>query len=143
MKKLTFIVCLLTASLGASAAEVNEKVLKAFSSAFPSAKSITWDEYKGGYKVFFTSNNISYRLKYDDGGNIVLALKYYSEENLPPIVQDKVKKSYADYRIHSVVEESTESTLTYHIVLENDKKIINLKSDPFGLLEVESKYNKG
>ncbi|NCI47398.1 PepSY-like domain-containing protein [Sediminibacterium soli] len=142
MKTLTFIVCLLTASLGASANEVNEQVLKAFAASFPEAKNVAWEELKEGYKVFFVKNEVSYRLRYDEEGNVVLALKYYREDNLPPLIANKVKKSYRDYKIHSVVEESSETSLMYHIILENDKKIINLKSDPVGSLEVESKYNK-
>lgn len=143
MKTLTFIVCLLTASLGATATEVNEQVLKAFAATFPEAKSVAWEELKEGYKVFFVRNEVSYRLRYDDEGNVVLALKYYKEDNLPPLIQNRVKKAYKDYKIHSVVEESTETSLTYHITIENDKKIINLKSDSVGSLEVEAKYNKG
>lgn len=143
MKTLTFIVCLLTVSLGASAREVNEQVLKIFASTFPEAKSVAWEEMKDGYKVFFVKNKVSYRIRYDEDGNVLLALKYYSEDGLPPLILNKVKKNYKDFKVHSVVEESSESALTYHIILENDKKIINLKSDPVGSLEVESKYNKG
>jgi hypothetical protein len=42
-----------------------------------------------------------------------------------------------------VVEESSDVSLSYHIVLENEKKILNVKSDAVGTLETESKYNKG
>jgi hypothetical protein len=143
MKTLIFTLCLLTASLGTIAAEVNEEVRKIFTKAYPEAKNITWEEMKEGYKVFFVKNNVSYRLMYDASGNVTRSLKYYGEENLPPLILNKVNKSYKDYRVHSVVEESTEAALNYHIILENDKKIINLKSDPTGLLEVQSKYNKG
>jgi hypothetical protein len=143
MKTLTFIICLLTLSLGATATQVNEEVLKIFAKTYPGAQSIAWEELKEGYKVFFTKKDVSYRIMYDADGNVTLALKYYGEDNLPPLILNKVKKAYADYKVHSVVEESTDVSLSYHIVLENDKKILNLKSDSIGFLEVQSKYNKG
>lgn len=143
MKTLTFILCLLTLSAGATATEVNEEVKKIFSKTYPEAKSISWEELKEGYKVFFTRNNVSFRIMYDASGNIVRSLKYYGEDNLPPLILNKVQKSYKDFKVHSVVEESTEQALTYHIILENDKKIINITSDPIGSLQVQTKFNKG
>ncbi len=143
MKTLTFIICLLTISLGASASQVNEEVLKIFAKTYPGAQSVAWEELKEGYKVFFTKKDVSYRIMYDGDGNVTMALKYYGEDNLPPLILNKVRKAYADYKVHSVVEESTDVSLSYHIVLENDKKILNVKSDPVGFLEVQSKYNKG
>lgn len=142
MKTLISILCLLTVSLGTTAAEVTEEVRKIFTKTYPEAKNITWEEMKEGYKVFFVKNNVSYRILYDASGNIRLSLKYYGEDNLPPLILNKVQKSYKDFTVHSVVEESTDVALTYHIILENDKKIVNLKSDPTGFLEVEAKYNK-
>ena len=143
MKTLTCILCLLGLSLGAAATEVKEEVLKIFAKSYPDAQSTTWTETKEGYKVFFTRNNISYRIMYNVEGDVRLALKYYDEDNLPPLILSKVKKAYAGYFVHSVVEQSTETSLTYHIILQNEKKIVNLRSDSVGFLEVESKYNKG
>jgi hypothetical protein len=143
MKKLTFILGLLALSLGSFATEINEEVLKVFSKTYPGAQSVTWEDLKDSYKVFFTRNNVSYRIRYDVEGNVILALKYYGEENLSPLILNKVKKAYPKYAIHSVVEESSETSLIYHIILEGEKKLVTLKSDPIGYFEVESKYNKG
>jgi hypothetical protein len=143
MKKLLIITCLLALSLGSFATEVNDVVKKIFTRTYPEAKSISWEEMKDGYKVFFTRDQVSYRLMYDAEGNVVLALKYYGEDNLPPLILNKLKKSYSEFKVHSVVEEATEISLTYHIVLENEKKIVNVKSDAVGSLETVSRYNKG
>jgi hypothetical protein len=143
MKKLTCILCLLGLGFSAFAAEVKEEVLNIFNKTYPGAKSTSWEETKEGYKVFFTRKDISYRIVYDGNGNVVLALKYYDEDNLPPLILNKVKKAYAGYTVHSVVEESNDSSLSYHIILQNEKKIVTLKSDPVGIMEVESKYNRG
>jgi hypothetical protein len=143
MKKLFIITCLLALSLGSFATEVNEVVKNVFTRTYPEAKSISWEELKDGYKVFFTRDHVSYRLMYDAEGNVTLALKYYGEENLPPLILNKLKKSYSEFKVHSVVEEATDVSLTYHIVLENEKKIVNVKSDAVGSLETVSRYNKG
>jgi hypothetical protein len=143
MKKLIIVTCLLALSLGSFATEVNEAVKKIFTRTYPEAKSISWEELKDGYKVFFTRDQVSYRLMYDAEGNVTLALKYYGEDNLPPLILNKLKKSYSEFKVHSVVEEATDVSLTYHIILENDKKIVNVKSDAVGSLETVSRYNKG
>jgi len=142
MKKLTFILCLLAFSFGTYAAEVSEEVMKVFAKSYPEVKTATWEDTKDGYRVFFTRNDISYRIFYDAEGNISLALKYYAEENLPPIINNKVKKAYPEYKIYSVIEKSTDTSVEYHIIIEGQKKLITLKSDPLGFFEVESKYNK-
>src|SRR6478672_5588620 len=126
MKKLTLTICLLAILTGTFAADVSEKVLKEFANAYPGAKIVTWEEMKEGYKVYFVKKDASYRIMYDADGNITLALKYYGEDNLPPLILNKVKKNYAGYKIHSVVEESSDISLSYHIVLENEKKILNV-----------------
>ena len=143
MKKLVFITCLLAISLGSFASEVNEEVMKTFTKTYPDAQRVSWETLREGYKVFFTKNDVSYRLVYDAQGNVTMALKYYGEDNLPPLILNKIKKAYSDYKVHSVVEESSDLSLTYHVVLEDAKRIVNVKSDSVGFLEVESKYNKG
>ncbi len=141
MKKLTFILCLLATTLSSFAADVNEEVLKIFSKTYPDAKSITWSEQKQGYMVYFTKKDASYRVMYDQEGNVVLAFKYYGEENLSPVIANKVKKAYADFKIHSVIEKSSENSVEYHIIIQSSKKLITLKSDSVGNFEVESKYD--
>lgn len=71
-----------------------------------------------------------------------MAFKYYGEENLPPLVLGKEKKAYPEYKVHSVVEKSSEAAIEYHITLENSKKLITLKADPRGSFQFESRYDK-
>lgn len=142
MKKLSILLGLLAITFSSFAKDVNEEVLKVFHNTYPDAKKVSWSEDKDSYMVFFTKNNISFRVIYDTEGNIVMAFKYYGEDNLPPLVLGKVKKAYPDFSVHSVVEKSSEAAIEYHITLENSKKLVTLKADPQGSFQVESKYNK-
>ena len=75
MKKLTFILCLLVLSLGTHAAtKVNEEVLKIFSKNISGGTKHCLGRIEGDYKVFFTKNNVSYRLRYDVDGNVTLCV---------------------------------------------------------------------
>lgn len=144
MKKLSFLLGLLALTISSFAADVNETVLKVFSKTYPDAQSISWSVQPTGYLVYFTKKDVSYRVMYDQEGSVTLSFKYYGEENLSPLVLNRVKKSYPDYKIHSVIEKSSDSTVEYHVILEGSKKLITLKSDPTGSnLEVISKYDKG
>jgi hypothetical protein len=142
MKKLSFLLCLLAVTLSSFAADVNEEVLKIFNKTYPGAQNTSWTQQESGYLVYFTNKDISYRVVYDLEGNVTLAFKYYGEDNLSPVVLNKVKKAYPDFKVHSVIEKSSESAVEYHIIIENSKKLITLKSDTLGSLEVETKYDK-
>lgn len=143
MKKLSFLLGLLALTISSFAADVNETVLKVFSKTYPDAQSISWSVQSSGYLVYFTKKDVSYRIMYDQEGSVTLSFKYYGEENLSPLVLNRVKKSYPDYKIHSVIEKSSDNNVEYHVVLEGSKKLITLKSDPTGNLEVVSKYDRG
>lgn len=143
MKKLSFLLGFLALTISSFAADVNETVLKVFSQTYPDAQSISWSVQTNGYLVYFTKKDVSYRVMYDQEGSVTLSFKYYGEENLSPLVLNRVKKSYPDYKIHSVIEKSSDGIVEYHVILEGSKKLITLKSDPTGNLEVVSKYDRG
>jgi len=143
MKTLICIASFVALSLTAVAREVSEEALKNFNKDYPGAEAVSWKEVNSSYTVFFTRQEISYRVTYDPRGNITESIRYYNGNNLPPILQSKVKKAYPAYAIAGVTELATETGINYYIVLEGEKKLINLKSDPSWYLTVESKYNKG
>ncbi len=142
MKKLSILLCLQAILFSSFARDVNEEVRKVFKNTYPDAQKVSWSEDKNSYMVFFTRNDVSYRVVYDTEGNMLMAFKYYGEDGLPPLVLGKVKKAYPAFSIHSVIEKSSEAAIEYHITLEDSKKLITLKSDPQGSFQVESKYNK-
>jgi hypothetical protein len=142
MKKFATLLCLLLFAGWASAKEVNETVLKVFRQSFPGASNVSWSEEKDKYLVFFKRNETSYRLIYDKDGSLLTAYKYYGADDLPPFILTRVKNAYPGYTVHGITEVSNNTTMEYHIILETATKLLNLRSDPIGNLEVESRYKK-
>ena len=142
MKKTMILACLLITGLSSFAAHVNDEVLKMFSNSYPDAKSISWTEQTGSYLVYFKKKDISYRVLYDEKGNVVYSIKYYGVDNLSPVILNRVKKEYPAFTVNSVVEKSTENQVEYHIIVEDAKKLVSLKADPLGNFEVENTLHK-
>ena len=142
MKKMMIIACLFIVCSASFAGTVNEELKKVFAKTYPDAQGVSWTEQKNGNLVYFNRKDISYRVMYDDNGDVVFSIKYYGEDNLSPLIMNRVKKAYPDYKIHSIVEKASESNVEYHIVMEGTKKLVTLKADPLGNFEIESKMDK-
>ena len=142
MKKITLLLGIMVVAFSSFATDVNEQVLSIFNKSYPDAQSVSWAELSNSYQVYFTRKNIAYRLLYDQEGNLALSIKYYNEDNLSPVILNKVRKAYPEFTINSIIEKSTDNSVEYHIILEGKKKLVTLKSDSLGYFEVESKYDK-
>lgn len=144
MKKIIICLCLF-ASIGAVAAEppeVNEKVLKAFNETFVKATDVVWHELQNVYEAHFKQSQIVTRASYDQDGNLLRTLRYYSEEHLPINIITKLKKKYADKSVFGVTETSSEDTISYHIVLEDEKNWYIVTANNLGSFELTKKYKK-
>ena len=144
MKKILFI-CLVAifTTIAASAAPVNEKVLKVFATSFPEVLETTWYNYDIYYSVYFkNTDNTKCRIDYDPEGNIMSTTRYYSAEDLPPFIRGKVSEKFPGKKIFGVTEVSSADELAYHIVLEDKKSWYNIKSDAIGSISVEKKMVK-
>ncbi|MEP7232194.1 MAG: hypothetical protein ABI691_18170 [Ginsengibacter sp.] len=144
MKKI-LVICLIAifSTAAASAAPVNEKVLKVFASSFPEVQQTTWYNYDTYYSVYFkNADDTKCRIDYDLQGNIMSTTRYYSAEDLSPFIRGKVNEKYPGKKIFGVTEVSSTSEMTYHIVLEDEKNWYNIKSDATGSISLEKKMNK-
>lgn len=146
MKKLIvilFAAMLSTTSISAYADKVSEKVLRVFKQAFPDADNPSWFSYDTYYMVYFKSaEETSCRIFYDPEGKILKTQRYYSTEELSPFIKSKVNEKYPGKKITGVTEINSDEELAYHIILQDDKKILYIKSDAKGELNVEEKLNK-
>jgi hypothetical protein len=122
--------------------KVTEKVLKAFSETFNTARDIQWSELDGVYEARFSYNNIITRVRYDEEGNTLKTIRYYYEPQLPLNVQTNIKKQYAGLKVHSVTEVSVENTVEYHIILQDAKTWTMVLGDNLGGLHIQKKLNK-
>jgi len=122
--------------------EVNEKVLKAFESTFKNVTDVAWQEFDDHYQVSFKQSAIISRANYDKDGNLLSTRRYYSGDQLPPNILAKLKNKYAEKKIFGVTEISTEESIEYTIVLEDERKWYFISADASGSLWLDKKYNK-
>ena len=151
MKKLFIFLSTLLISfslLARDPGEIDEKLVKSFSTSFPKAENVHWYELPKSWVVSFVEDGMRSRIVYHKDGKVAEFTRYYFESNLPFIVHSKITKAYPDKKIFGVVEVSvvSESTnaskIEYFIKLEDDKSWLTVKSDNEGMLTVVEKYKK-
>ena len=121
---------------------VNEKVLQAFNETFKNVEDVKWLDYATYYEVNFSQNKIRTRVSYDTDGNILQTVRYYYEDQLPLNIVSRLKKSFPTKKVFGVTELGKENELSYHIVLEDDKTWMIVKSDPYANFTVDKKFRK-
>jgi hypothetical protein len=125
------------------AAEPNQKVLSAFNKTFNQVKDVIWqDVEENRYEANFNQNNITYRVMYDQEGNVVKSIRYYFAQTLPIFIQAKLAKKYDGKKVFGVTEVTTETEIQYHIILEDASNWTHVQSDSFGNMFTEKKLKK-
>lgn len=120
----------------------NQKVLDAFNKTFQQVKEVSWQEVDNKYEANFTQNNIIFRVQYDEEGNVVKSIRYYYGETLPILIQAKLHKKYEDKTVYGVTEITSESEVTYYIILQDEKNWVHVRSDAYGNMSTEKKLKK-
>lgn len=143
MKKIIAIAAASILFMSASfAADPNQKVLDAFSKTFKQVKEVNWQDVDNNYEANFNQNNITYRVMYDQEGNVVKSIRYYYAQNLPIFIQAKLTKKYDGKKVFGVTELTTESDVIYYIILEDAKTWTHVQSDAYGNMFTEKKLKK-
>lgn len=143
MKKMIFFLFLM-ASLAATATpiKVDEKVQKQFAYAFPAAREVIWYSSETHYQVVFRNDDLQCRITYRLDGTVEKTERYFTEKDLPPYVLVKVKNRFDGYRVHGVTEITTEAGVVYHLVLEGDKKWLQVQADETGHSSITRRFNR-
>ena len=132
-----------SSSLFAKTPEVSNLVKTVFSRSYADAQNVIWATEEDKYYVYFTKDAVHYRMYYDQDANVVLAYKYYEDDKLlPPMILNKIRKEYQGYKIKGTTEVSSENNIEYYPILENGKKIVQLKVSSYGSISVEHKYDQ-
>jgi hypothetical protein len=137
---LCFALCCI--SIAGYCSDVNEKVLKTFKATFPNAQNVTWQTVSERYTAQFKQNGIQTIVNYDYEGNLLSAIRYYSEDNLPINLIVTLKNKYPSKKIFGVTEVSTNDTIDYFVKLQDNTTWMTVKSDAEGNTEVIEKFNK-
>ena len=143
MKKILF-AFLLLASTTCFADEPNEKVLASFNKTFSEATEVTWHTVESDkFEASFQQDKIRLKVQYDSDGNILRSIRYYKGNVLPVYIQSRIQKKFSQMAIYSVTEITTAEDVSYHVILEDEKNWMNIRSDAYGNLSIESKFTKG
>jgi hypothetical protein len=127
--------------------EIDEKLIKTFSTSFPKAENVHWYEMPKAWVVNFVADGIRSRIVYLKDGKVTEFTRYYFESKLPFLIRSKVKNAYPNKNIFGVVEvsimtETGASRIEYFVKLEDEKTWLTVKSDNEGNLSVAEKYRK-
>jgi len=147
MKKFLFagmvILFSVTSAFAKRGPDVTTKVLKVFHDAFPEVKQTTWYNFDNYYEVFFkTDETSSCRIDYSPDGTVLSTTRYYSGENLSPVIRAKINEKYPGKDIFGVTEVSDSDKVAYHIVLQDSKYWYNIEADATGSSRLEKKLVK-
>lgn len=146
MKKIAFLLLLTAATAVATVANakppVTEKVLKVFSSVFPSVENTRWHEYEDHFEAYFDAGEVKCRVKFNAEGKIVSTIRYYNEKMVSPFLKAKLAQKFPGKTIFGVTEVNTDTELTYNFVLEDSKTWTHVKCDGVGQTEVTEKFKK-
>ncbi|THU41148.1 hypothetical protein FAM09_03265 [Niastella caeni] len=127
--------------------EIDEKLIKTFTTSFPKAERVHWYELPKAWVVNFVAEGVRSRIVYLKDGRITEFTRYYTEANLPFLIRSKIKNTYPKKNIFGVVEvtlisETGASRVEYFVKLEDEKSWMTVKSDNEGNLNIEEKYKK-
>ncbi|HEY4935487.1 MAG TPA: hypothetical protein VII44_02845 [Puia sp.] len=128
---------------GNDPATVNEKLIKAFQTAFPMAEKVDWNENGDHYFVHFKENSVLSEIEYDHEGNFIESERYYKDISLVPIhLAWELHKKFPDKTVYGITETNTESESYYYVKLEDSKEWITVKGSSDGICQVVEKFNK-
>jgi hypothetical protein len=124
--------------------DINIRAVRHFSKFFPSAKEEKWYVIKNGYMAKYMDGDIRTRVDYDEKGNWLYLIRYYTEKKLPRDVRGLVKSTWYDYAISSIEELHCKEQVVYliHIHEGDDWKIIRVQDGDMSEIIPPGKANK-
>jgi len=151
MKKLTVMFIALAISAVTFASDpggIDEKLIQSFQSTFPKAEQVNWYELQSAYVVNFVENGIRGRIEYRKDGSSTQYTRYYTEQNLPFVVQSNIKKAYPGKTIYGVIEVSTvsqssnHSKVDYYVKMQDARYWTMVKADMDGNASILETFKK-
>ena len=121
---------------------VTEKVLKQFSTSFPTVVDAKWFEGDNYFDVYFEKEETKYNIRYDRNGRILSTRNYYPGSRLAPFLKCKVAEKFPDKTIFGVTEITNSEELYLVVVLEDKDTWTKVLTDATGQLTVLEKLKK-
>lgn len=113
-----------------------EWIVAKFKHDFPNSSQVKWSEHETRYEVCFIKDGIDCRLfiSKTDGSDYAL-IRYYHEEELTPVVREKLHNFLPHASIYGVTEVDMNNKTGYQIIMKNTKHMY--------VIEVDSNKNIG
>jgi hypothetical protein len=105
-------------------ANVNTKVLNAFTSDYKNATNITWYVVNRNYLAMFDWNGLKAHAMIGKNGYTIYNVRYGTEKDLPAAVRRLIKSNYVDYTIGKVSEVNVEGQNAWLVNLEDENNLV-------------------
>jgi hypothetical protein len=148
MKKFLFIsgfvfLAGLTTVFAGEPKKMNESPVRSFSRDFSGASVISWQREGDYSKVTFTMNNqVMYAFYSVETSELVGVARNILSDRLPILLMASLKNDFDGYWITNLVEVVRNGETAYYATLENEGKVIQVKSAGFNGWSIENKIKK-
>jgi hypothetical protein len=120
---------------------IPERIQKLFHEEFPKIENPVFYRDPQAYIVYFKKdNNSAERVYYNLDAELILTIKYYTENELGPFIRQKVNSKYKGKKIISVTEVQSVTEHFYQIILQGDKRWCVIKSDTRGSMQIQKRW---
>ncbi len=110
-------------------------VKKAFEAKFPNVAKVEWGMEKAGqYEAEFVQNMTGMSALFDTKGTLLETESKISETSLPQAIKSLLAKDYATYKVEVIEKNEVKGVVKYEVVVEKDKKSLELVFDVNGKL---------
>lgn len=117
-----------TASFANETTNVNDAVLRSFTSSFRSASQVEWTVTENFFKANFVINGQYAAAYYNQDGSFVALTRNVCSTQLPVALQSSLKNEMGNYWISELFEVASETETAYYVTLENADTRLVLKS---------------
>ena len=148
MKKLTaifaaFSLLILASSFALPPDSVSIEIKSAFQKIFTSASDVNWKKVNNYYLATFKINDQEATGAYNEEGQLMSASRSLTLSQLPLNINLALQNQFPEYTFEKLVSEITiDGQSNYYIKGETEKKIIIIKANGSGYLNVENKSKK-
>jgi hypothetical protein len=127
---------------GSAVAGVNTAVTDNFAKKFPGVSNVIWSQANKTTWGYFKQHGVPVRVSYNQNGKLMYTIRYYNEDQVSPIIKQKLNSEGFTMKIVNVTEVKSRYSTTQVVKMENDKSIITLTINQAGEVYVAEEFNK-
>ena len=113
--------------------EINSTVMRSFISSYSNVTDPKFVKYYGGYVVYFSRDDIRYKVYYMTTGELKCTIRQYTAQFLPVEYRQLVENSYPGYSIFLVTEVTKRGKTRYEVKIENEATFKDIRLEDGGI----------